>query len=78
MESYKYKGRVVWLYEFKWTDDYHYNCGYEELDGSFVGTAKDFDEWHDAEQFGQGFGCWDVKRKHATKDQYEDMLSMLG
>lgn len=63
---------MIYLFTFKWIDDSHYNEGYNELKGEFLGTEQDFKEYCKAEEDGQGFGCWDVEKRPATEEEIEE------
>lgn len=38
-------GLTIWWFDYRWIDDYHFNLGYDDLKGSFVGTKEDFQEF---------------------------------
>lgn len=73
IHGFKHKGKTVWRFKYKWIDDYHYNLGYKTLTDTFVGTTEDFKEYCQNEQEGQGMVVWDIKKKHAPKEEYEDI-----
>lgn len=69
----KHKGKTVWKFKYKFIDDYRYNQGYKALMDTFVGTSKDFIEFCEYEAKHNGTEIWDVKKKHASKQEYENL-----
>lgn len=80
MISYKAEnGKTLWYYTFVWTDDYHYNMGFDNINGDFIGSMDEFHEWAKAEEEGQGFVYGNLKKRHASmteKRAYDDLLGL--
>lgn len=76
-KPYKHEGKTVWCFSYLWTDDLEYNKGYKELHGRTIGTKKTFKEMVKDYEDAWGFGCWNVKKRHATKEEYEDFIHWL-
>lgn len=75
---YYYEGKAVYKYDFRCTDDMASNDGYGDLPGSFVGTEEHFKDFVEEQQNGFGFSCWDIKRRYATKEEYEEMVYAIS
>lgn len=77
-QVFKYEGRTVWFYSYHWTDDQAYNRGYKDNTENFIGTETQFRDYvHECQEL-WGFQVWDVTKRHATKEEYEEILNDLA
>lgn len=73
----KHNGKTVWCFSYLWTDDLEYNKGYKELHGRTIGTKKTFEEMRIDYENDRGFECWEIKKRHATQNEYNDFIHWL-
>lgn len=75
-EAFKYKGRVVWRFDYHWTDALNNVLGDADNVETYLGTKKDFDRWTNAaKRESRGFTYWGLKKRHATAEEYADYIS---
>lgn len=76
--AFKHKGVIVWRFDYIWTDDYHWNLGYKEMRGSFIGTRSEWREFVRDEEWGQGFSFGHLEKRHANAKEFAQYLSDIA
>ena len=76
-EIYKHEGKTVWRFDFKYDDIYSRENGNDENEDTYIGTQQDFSKWCKDEEWWIGKSVWDVKKRHATKEEYESIVYMI-